>query len=79
MTTTDSRPPRTTYGDVHYRCQTDAQFKALVDLITAVAMEHKYTPGELRDAAFAAALAVESMTIRHQFITPEDWEKDLRK
>lgn len=68
----------TTYGDVRQRYYNDAQFKALVDMITAVALNHKYTPSELRDAAFCAAVNVENMTVRHAFIVPKDWEKRLR-
>ncbi len=47
------------------RCQTDPQFKALVDMLTAWLLEHSdFTPTELREAAMCAAEQVEYLTVR---------------
>ncbi len=54
----------TTYHDCRSRYENDPFFRNLVDLLLAHAIQHKYTPGELRDAAFMAALRFEQISIR---------------
>lgn len=55
---------KTTYWDAKDRYNNDTNFRALADAIMHWAVEYKYTPGELRDAAFMAALNYEMMHIR---------------
>ncbi len=57
----------TTYHDCRHRYENDPLFRNLVNLLLAHAMQHKYTPGELRDAAFMAALKFEELNIRHLY------------
>ena len=58
----------TTYWDCKDRYRNDPVFRKFVDLLTHHAMTYKYTPGELRDAAFMAALNFESMHVRELYI-----------
>jgi len=55
---------RTTYPDCMARHDSDPKFRALVDVLVSHMTQEKYTPGELRDAAFVAATKVESMSVR---------------
>jgi hypothetical protein len=57
----------TTYHDCRHRYENDPLFHNLVDLLLAHAMQHKYTPGELRDAAFMAALRYEEITVQGRY------------
>lgn len=50
------------YRDTDERMQHDAAFRALVHQMMAVAKEHCFTPGELKQAAFRAALELEMRT-----------------
>lgn len=54
----------TTYHDVLERYLRDPVFQQAVNLLTHFTLQHKLTPGELRDAAFCASLRVEMFTIR---------------
>ena len=58
----------TTYHDCKDRYLNDPFFRNLVDLLMAHIVQHKYTPGELRDAAFMAALNFESIHAREVFV-----------
>ncbi len=62
----------TTYYDCRSRYENDPLFRNLVDLLLAHAMQHKYTPGELRDAAFMAAMRFEELHIRPMRILRDD-------
>ena len=57
----------TTYYDAKDRYLNDPLFHNLVDLLMAHMIQHKYTPGELRDAAFIAALNFEAMHVRELY------------
>ncbi len=58
----------TTYWDAHDRYRNDPIFRNLADLLMHHAVTYKYTPGELRDAAFIAAMNFESMHCHHSGI-----------
>lgn len=58
----------TTYHDVKDRYRNDPLFYNLVQMLMANMIQHKYTPGELRDAAYMAALNVESMHAKEVFV-----------
>ena len=62
----------TTYYDCKDRYQHDPHFKALVDTITHWSIEYKYTPGELRDAAYMAALNFEMMHARTSIVFADE-------
>lgn len=47
------------YRDTSARYAHDAEFRVLVDLLLHAAIEHGYTPGELKQAVFMAALKAE--------------------
>lgn len=64
----------TTYWDCKDRYQNDPAFKQLVDLLMHHAMTHKYTPGELRDAAFMAALNYEALHVREVMVNRHEFE-----
>jgi len=49
----------TTYHDVHERYQRDTMFRTMVDMLVQFMVKEKYTPGEMRDAAFMASLQFE--------------------
>lgn len=54
----------TTYWDCKDRYRNDPAFRQLVDLLMHHAITYKYTPGELRDAAFMAMVNCEAMFAR---------------
>lgn len=54
----------TTYYDCRDRYNRDPNFRSLVDLMVTFSIENKFTPGELRDAAFMASLQFESLAVR---------------
>jgi predicted P-loop ATPase len=60
----------TTVHDVQARYENDAAFHSLVNCIMALAIEHKYTPSEIRDAGFMASLKIECMSTRRYVIGP---------
>lgn len=47
------------YRDTAFRMQHDAEFNSAVMLLVQVARQHGFTPGELKQIAFQAALYVE--------------------
>ncbi len=47
------------YTDTERRMFHDAEFRTVVETLAQVAEKHGYTPGELKQIAFAAALMVE--------------------
>lgn len=47
------------YRDTNDRYHHDAAFRASVDSLAALAREHGFTPGELKQIAFAAAFKLE--------------------
>jgi hypothetical protein len=47
------------YSDTDRRMQDDAGFRAAVHMLMALAAEHGFTPGELKQIAFRAALELE--------------------
>ena len=51
----------TTLRDCEDRYHHDIHFRSLVDLMMRWVTQYKYTPSELRDAAFIASLNVERM------------------
>jgi len=50
------------------RYQTDAEFRALVEVLASQIAAARYTPTEIREAAMMAAIVVESRTIRPMII-----------
>lgn len=50
--------------DIWERQRNDPAFKRLVDQMTAIVLAGEYTPSDLRMAAMAAAITVESMRVR---------------
>lgn len=62
------------------RYRNDAPFAAAVNLLTNMALEHRFTAGELRDIAYVAAVRVEQKTTRTFFPVPETWgPEEIRK
>ncbi len=55
------------YRDTEDRMRNDAAFHALVMHLAHVAAEHGFTPGELKQAAFAAAVYVEMRDARPMY------------
>ena len=53
-----------TFGEAHRRMHDDAEFNAGVNFLAALAMKRGFTPYELKQMAFAAALKVEMHTKR---------------
>jgi len=51
--------PKDVYRDSHERYRNDAEFRAAVDCVLTLAVQNGYTPGELRQIAFMAALKAE--------------------
>lgn len=47
------------YRDTDHRYHTDPAFRAVVKLLERAAIEHGFTPGELKQMAFKAALNIE--------------------
>jgi hypothetical protein len=47
------------YSDTERRMINDSEFHAAVMLLAQLAQQHGFTPGELKQIAFAAALFVE--------------------
>lgn len=53
--------PLNLYHDTDYRMRYDPEFRAVVDQLVAAALTHGYTPGELKQIAFAAAMRAEQL------------------
>lgn len=60
----------TTYHDVHERYQRDAMFRTMVDMMVQFVVKEKYTPSEMRDAAFMASLQFDHIyrITEHRFV-----------
>ena len=58
-----------TYRDTADRLHNDADFRCAVDLLWAMATKHGFTPGELRQIAFAAAIKCEEYATRSMLVT----------
>lgn len=56
------------YRDTEERFAKDPAFHAAVTLLERLAREHGFTPGELKQIAFAAALRVEMTTSRSMLV-----------
>lgn len=52
------------YRDTDHRYRTDAEFHQAVDLLSHMARANGWTPGEMKQIAFKAALNVELTAIR---------------
>lgn len=53
-----------TYADTMDRYDHDAEFRALVDMLTHAAMTNGFTPGELKQAVFVAAYRCELFSLK---------------
>jgi len=62
---------RDVYRDTYQRLQSDATFNSIVERLAVFAQTYGYTPGELRQVAFAAALLVEMRSVRPVYIERE--------
>lgn len=60
------------YEDSEYRYTHDAEFRNAVDMLQALAMQHGFTPGELKQIAFYASLRIEELR-RPPLELPEGW------
>lgn len=49
------------WDECEYRWCHDSHFRSAVDIVAALAMQHGFTPYELKQIAFMAAMKVESM------------------
>ncbi len=58
---------RGVYRDTDDRMRNDAAFRALVRHLAHAAAEHGFTPGELKQAAFAASVYVEMHDARPMY------------
>lgn len=54
-----SAPSTDVYRDTDHRYRTDPAFYSAVRTLEAIAREHGFTPGELKQIAFKAALNIE--------------------
>lgn len=54
------------YQDTDHRYQTDPAFRAVVKMLEQAAIEHGFTPGELKQMAFKAALNIEERRVPPQ-------------
>jgi hypothetical protein len=61
------------YSDTDRRYLHDAEFRAAVDYLEAMARQHGFTPGELKQIAFKAALNIEMKRIPTIRIPREEW------
>lgn len=52
------------YRDTDHRYQHDVDFQHAVDFVMHLAQRHGFTPGELKQIAFKAALNLEMLTVR---------------
>lgn len=52
------------YRDTEHRYRTDADFHSAVDMLQHMAQRHGFTPGELKQIAFKAALNLEMLSAR---------------
>lgn len=53
------------YRDTDHRYLTDPAFHAVVKMLERAAIEHGFTPGELKQMAFKAALNIEERRALH--------------
>lgn len=52
------------YRDTEERMRHDVEFASMVNMLTHAAMKNGWTPGELKQLAFAAALRAEMFSVR---------------
>lgn len=76
-----SSQTRDYYGDTTARLDHDGDFRKATEYLVAVAREGGFTPGELRQLAFAAALLIEQRygVPRPFFIDPSRKREFLRE
>ena len=63
------------YHDTDQRMRQDADFRACVMLMMQLADQHGYTPGELKQMAFRAALELELRRPGSQVLTMQQLEE----
>ena len=59
------------YRDTDERYRSDPAFRMLVDFIENAGRQHGFTPGELKQAAFCAAVRIEMTEIRSITYSPK--------
>ena len=69
---------QTTFFDVRDRYDRDPQFHQMVELMVQFIIKNKYTPGEMRDAAFMASIQFETIhrPFRHVYVR-DDLDPEL--
>ena len=60
--------PHDHYRDTAQRLHHDPEFRAAVDMLWAMATRHGFTPGELKQIAFAAAIKCEEYATRSMLV-----------
>ncbi len=73
----DVREQKTTFFDVQERYERDTQFHSLVDLMVQFIIKEKYTPQEMRDAAFMASIQFDRIYRPQRFIYTRDDRNDF--
>jgi hypothetical protein len=63
-------PPRNVYHDAQQRYHHDPMFHAACETMVSMALHAGFTPGEMRDIAFTAALLIEQRHARPFMIAP---------
>lgn len=61
------------YRDTEERVRNDPEFSAAVHMLATLAVTRGYTPGELKQIAFAAAVLVESRSCRPLVLSMGEW------
>ena len=67
-----------TWG-IHTKLMEDNEFKALVDMMTAMIMQARFTPSEMRQAAILASIEYEHMRVRERMLVNPKIEIALRE
>ncbi len=67
------------YRDTDERYRRDADFYAAVEMLQHMAAKHGFTPGELKQIAFKAALNIEMLTCRPVMIPTAALKEELQR
>ncbi len=65
------------YRDTDERMAKDPAFRSAVDMLMRLALQHEFTPGELKQIAFCAALEIEMRYPRPFRVHPDGRIEEL--
>lgn len=66
-----------TATDLFYRFREDPKFHAIVETLTALMLESKIAPDEIRDAAFVASIRYMQIKPVLSMMYVDDWSRPL--